>query len=207
MPTIYKHKPEILKSKSFLRDTIIVKIYSERAMVDRHRVYGILGRVIPHEQIRGLQRIPNGLWRIYTDTNEARELLLYEGNVTIREKEIPIYGINPGSMRHYNDNSIQVRVKHVPLSADDGQITRAITLKGCTVSNLYRQRLRYEGRLTNCETGDRILTVTNMEAHLPRTMIIGKYRVVVVYRVNQMTVKNAQSACKRVKTAQSAKTK
>ena len=72
--------------------------------------------------------------------------------------------------------------KHVPLSADDGQITRAITLKGCTVSNLYRQRLRYEGRLTNCETGDRILTVTNMEAHLPRTMIIGKYRAVVVYR-------------------------
>ena len=64
-------------------------------------LYGILGRVIPHEQIRGLQRIPNGLWRIYTDTNEARESLLYEGNVTIREKEIPIYGINPGSMRHY----------------------------------------------------------------------------------------------------------
>ena len=145
-------------------------------------LYGILGSVIPAETIRGLQRIPNGLWRIYADTNAAREALLYEGSINIRGKNVTIHGVNPGTRSRYEENSIRVRVKHVPLSADDGQIARTITLHGCTVTNMYRERLRYDGRLTNCETGDRILMVTDLTTPLPRTMSIGKYRAVVLYR-------------------------
>ena len=145
-------------------------------------LYGILGSIVPRDTLRGIQRIPNGLWRIYADTNEAREALLYEGRVSIRNKSVTIHGVNPGSFAHQYDNSIRVRVKHIPLSADDGQIGRAITLYGCTVTSLHRERLRYEGKLTNCETGDRILTVIDMTTPLPRVMSIGKYRAVVLYR-------------------------
>ena len=123
-----------------------------------------------------------GLWRIYADTNAAREALLYEGSINVRGKNVTIHGVNPGTRSRYEENSIRVRVKHVPLSADDGQIARTITLHGCTVTNMYRERLRYDGRLTNCETGDRILMVTDLTTPLPRTMSIGKYRAVVLYR-------------------------
>ena len=45
----------------------------------------------------------------------------------------------------------------MPLSSDDGQIHRALTLEGCEIQGLFRERLRKDGKLTNCETGDRLI--------------------------------------------------
>ena len=122
-----------------------------------------------------------GLWRIYADDNDARETLLSEGRLTLRGKSIPLYGMNPGNLLPGDGDYIRVRVKNIPLSADDGQIKRSINLHGCHVLNLYRERLRYQGRLTNCETGDRILFVSELDGNLPRTMQIGKYKAIVIH--------------------------
>jgi hypothetical protein len=48
-------------------------------------------------------------------------------------------------------------VKNIPLSADDGQIHRYLPLKGCKIQGLFRERLRVKDKLTNCETGDRLV--------------------------------------------------
>ena len=119
-------------------------------------LHGILGRVIPHEQIRGLRWITNGLWRINTDTTEAQESLLYEGNVTIREKmrylfmgSIPgAWGIIMSTLSKFESSMCRSK----PMIA---KITKVITLKWCTVSNLYRQRLRLSwwsaAKICNCD--------------------------------------------------------
>jgi hypothetical protein len=48
-------------------------------------------------------------------------------------------------------------VKNIPLSADDGQIHRTLTLEGCNIEGIFREKLRVDGRLTNCDTGDRLV--------------------------------------------------
>lgn len=47
---------------------------------------------------------------------------------------------------------------------------------------MYRERLRVNGLLTNCETGDRLITVKKLESPLPTLMQIGKYRAVVKHK-------------------------
>ncbi|VDH92686.1 Hypothetical predicted protein, partial [Mytilus galloprovincialis] len=77
-------------------------------------------------------------------------------------------------------------VKYVPCSADDGQILRAIENEGkCTVHKLNRERLRVDGLLTECQTGDRILFCDQLEKPLPRFIRIGKYRAM-VFQKDQM---------------------
>jgi hypothetical protein len=49
----------------------------------------------------------------------------------------------------------RIKVKNIPLSADDGQIHRTLTLEGCNIEGIFREKLRVDGRLTNCDTGDR----------------------------------------------------
>ena len=41
-------------------------------------------------------------------------------------------------------------------SADDGQIQRTLEVCNCVVHTLFRERLTVDGRVTNCQTGDRI---------------------------------------------------
>lgn len=48
--------------------------------------------------------------------------------VPLRGKTIPVLNTNP--QRPDGENIIKVRVKNIPLSADDGVITRVFTLKG-----------------------------------------------------------------------------
>ncbi|XP_069105740.1 zinc finger CCHC domain-containing protein 10-like [Argopecten irradians] len=50
-------------------------------------------------------------------------------------------------------------------------------------TSLYRERLRVDGYLTNCETGDRIVIVKKLENPLPTSMTIGgKYRAMIRHR-------------------------
>jgi hypothetical protein len=58
--------------------------------------------------------------------------------------------------------SSSLRKKNVPLSADDGHIHRALTLEGCEIQGLFREKLRVDGKLTNCETGACCVLVCDM---------------------------------------------
>lgn len=129
--------------------------------------------------IKGLQRV-KGLWRIYLDNDSERESMVTSGLV-IRDKLVNVYTRNPRIIVHENPNHLKVRVKNVPCSADDGQIERTLEYYGCVVYKSYRERLRVDGMLTNCQTGDRIVMCDQVSKPLPRTMLVGKYIATVLH--------------------------
>jgi hypothetical protein len=43
-------------------------------------------------------------------------------------------------------DTIRIKVKNVPLSADDEQIHGALTLEGCEIQGLFRERLSVDGK-------------------------------------------------------------
>jgi hypothetical protein len=65
-------------------------------------------------------------------------------------------------------------VKNIPLSADDGQIHRVPTLEGCEIQRLFRERLLVKGKLTSCETVDRLVICEVLEKPILRYLQIGK---------------------------------
>lgn len=67
--------------------------------------------------------------------------------------------------------------KNIPLSVDDGINTRDLILKDLEVISDMRVKLRVKCRLTNCETGDRLITVkaSTLKSPLPRTVQFGKF--------------------------------
>ena len=138
-----------------------------------------IGTVIDPAHITGLQRV-NGLWRIYLDNLDDKVALITQG-VPLRGKTMPILRTNP--FRADGENTTRVRVKNVPLSADDDQITRVFTLKDIDVITVYREKLRIDGKLTNCATGDRIFTVKSLtlKEPLPTFMEFGQFKGRVIH--------------------------
>ncbi|CAC5412474.1 unnamed protein product [Mytilus coruscus] len=110
------------------------------------------------------------MWRLYLDAEEDRLKLLNEG-VVLGGKTIPIRPHNP----NYKSNLRKVRVKNVPLSADDGQVQRELAMRNIKVISLYRERLRVDTQITDCQTGDRVFFCEKFEKQLPKTMAFGKY--------------------------------
>ena len=147
-------KPVFIKEIDFFG----VKKPPREQWIVNTELYKAIASVVPSEHLIGLQRVTGGLWRIYLDNSESRSNLL-TSDFTFRGKSMPIYHTNPG-FRYVDstqmDPTLRIRIQNVPLSADDGQIKRALELKNCTDKKLYREKLRVDGRLTNCETGDRI---------------------------------------------------
>ncbi|KAK3107084.1 hypothetical protein FSP39_006802 [Pinctada imbricata] len=143
-------------------------------------IYKAISDVIPAEQIAGIQRV-RGLWRIYVDDASSRSALLTKG-FSIRNKSVTLYSSNPN--RPYIDSvdTTMIHIKNVPLSADDGQIKRALSIRNCEIVNLFREKIRVDGRLTNCENGDRIAIVANLAEPLPVSMEIGRYRAIIRHK-------------------------
>ena len=77
----------------------------------------------------------------------------------------------------------RIRVTNVPLSADDGQIHRYLEHNlGLIIYNYHRERLRVDGLLTNCQTGDRIFHCEPPKGNIPRYIIINKYHANLIYK-------------------------
>ena len=83
------------------------------------------------------------MWRIYMDNEEDRLSLLVQGLV-LRGRQIPLHSQNPYNPDRTQPDTIRIKVRNVPLSADDEQIHRTL-------------KLGVDGKLTNCETGDRLI--------------------------------------------------
>lgn len=143
-------------------------------------MYFALARTIDKSAITGIQRV-NGLWRVYLDNLEDKAKLVAEG-LYVRGKHIPVLHTNP--YRLDSESTIRIRVQNIPLSADDGQITRTFILKGIDVISCTRERLRINNKLTNVETGDRIVLVNanSLKEPLHRFVNIGKYKAKVIHR-------------------------
>jgi hypothetical protein len=64
---------------------------------------------------------------------------------------------------------------------NNGQIDRALAMEGCEIQRIFRDRLRVDGKLTNCETGDRLVISKLLSKPIPRMLKIGKYIARVLY--------------------------
>ena len=142
-------------------------------------VYKAVGQHINVSNMIGLQRV-RGLWRLYLDNQEDRELLLSSG-LELRNKLVTLYTRNPRYSYKEKNETTKVRVKDVPLSADDGQIIKALEDHDCEILNFFRERLRIDNYLTNCQSGDRIFVCKPIETPLPRSLVIGKYRATILH--------------------------
>ena len=123
--------------------------------IKHKEMFESLATRVDSTHITGLQRV-KGLWRIYLDNLNDKICLLAEG-ITLRGKSVPLLSTNPGRLD--GENTLRIRVQDVPLSVDDGIITRTLILKDIEVISSMREKLRINGKLINCETGDRIVTV------------------------------------------------
>ena len=151
-----------------------------------------ISRVVDPSHITGLQRV-NGLWRIYLDNLQDKATLITEG-VSIRGRALPILQTNP--FRSDSEDTTRIRVQNIPLSVDDGMITRDFVLKGLDVISCTREKLRINGKLTNCDTGDRLVMVQTLSLKEPlgRFINIGKFKAKVIHR-NQGKNQNRPQKC------------
>lgn len=169
-------KPVFIIEKDILGDQPV----SKANFIDHREVYVALSEQIPQRTIKGLQRV-YGLWRIYLDNETDKEELISKG-LTMRDKKVPIYTRNPNVTQREHPNSLRIRVQNVPLSASDGQILRALEVENCKIITHFRERLRFNNMLTNCQTGDRIVICEPASEPLPRTLMIGKYKATIIHR-------------------------
>ena len=143
------------------------------------KIYFAVGEVVSPDHLRGIQRF-GAFWRLYVDNINDRVTLLAKG-INLRNKNITLYPENPRYVKKHPIPTTRITVNNVPLSADDGQIRRALEEMGCDVINLYREKLRINYRLTNCDTGARIVIAKRLTEDLPRLVTVGRYTASIWY--------------------------
>ena len=114
-------------------------------------------------------------------------LTLITSGVTMRGKHVGFHTLNhrnpsrqrPDTTRQRPDTT-RIRVKGVPLSADDGHIRRIlevmIKVRDEEILHMYREQLRVDGRLTGCETGDSIIISKTINCDIISSPIRCMYR-------------------------------
>ncbi|VDI33061.1 Hypothetical predicted protein [Mytilus galloprovincialis] len=164
-PKLTGVKPIFIKESDFFGN----KSPPKELWITHVEIYKALEHKIKPQFVRGIQRIKQ-MWRIYLDTEEDRMLLLTEG-ITLRNKTIPLHSQNP----YYQKDewlTTTIRVKNIPLSADDGQIDRELRQKNIDVISINRERLRVDNLVTHCWTGDRIVLCKKFDKPLSRFLTI-----------------------------------
>ena len=162
--------------------------------VTHSELYMALSDRIKSSHITGLQRV-GGLWRIYVDNLQDKVKLMAEG-VNLRVKTLTVLNTNP--QRLDGEDTLRIRVKNIPSSADDGMITRGLTLRGADVINVIREKLRINGKLTNCETGDRLITVkaSSLKEPLPSFVVFDLFKAC-VFHAGQKTGTQPDKTCSK----------
>ncbi|KAH3696829.1 hypothetical protein DPMN_084307 [Dreissena polymorpha] len=161
----------------------------------RHEeLYNAIAQRIDPSHITGLQRVRT-MWRIYVDNLSDKVVLMSDG-VQLRGRIIGVLNTNPDRLD--GENTTRVCVKNIPLSVDDGLITRTLTLKGLDAISNRRDKLRINGKLTNCCTGDRICIVktSSLKEPLPKTMQFGQFIGLVLHN-GQLTVSPIKPKCSK----------
>ena len=149
--------------------------------ITHNEIYKAIDEQVSASHLKGIQRV-RGLWRIYPDNEDDKNALVTNG-LTIRNMLIQFYTRNPKVAAREKPDHYRIRIKDVPCSADDGQIYRYLEKQlMCVIHNHYRERLRVDGFLTNCHTGDRIFICDNPGKSLPRSVRIGKYFATIIHR-------------------------
>ncbi|CAC5421376.1 unnamed protein product [Mytilus coruscus] len=135
------------------------------------------------------------MWRIYTQGEDDRSKLLISG-IVVRDRLVNFYSQNSRSPDYVNPDHVKIRVKDIPCSADDGQITYFLENAGCKIHRYFRERIRVDDLITNCLSGDRIFYCEPVEQPFPRQVTIGNYRATIFHK-GQPTKKRDDMVCKK----------
>ena len=168
-------KPIFLKEVDYFGS---IKPTKEQWLSNEELYKTLLNHKIPAEAILGIQRV-GSLWRLYIE-NVVNRVALVATGLTVRGVNIPVYELNP--FKPDRTGQLRVRFRDIPLSADDSIITKTLQDHGCIVTEPpSREKLRVDGKLTHCETGDRIVYVKPLKDPLPKLMKVGQFRATVTH--------------------------
>ena len=140
------------------------RLPSKHEWISHVEAFTAISRRIDSSHITGLQRVIDNL---------QDEVSLMEQGVPLRGKIIiPVLYTNP--VRLDGENSLRIRIKNITLSADDGVMSIILTLRGIESIAI---KPRVNRKLTNCETGDRLVVVktTSLKDPLTYFMVFGMF--------------------------------
>ena len=181
----------------FMKETALFgdRLPSKQEWLSHVELFTAISKRIDSSHITGLQRV-RGLWRIYIDNLQDKVSLMEQG-VPLRGKIIPVLNTNP--QRLDGENSLRIRIKNIPLSADDGVISRVLTFRGIEVIAINRDKLRVNGKLANCETGDRLVVVktTSLKDPLPYFMVFGMFTARVLHAGQTTGDRTVETKCSK----------
>lgn len=99
-----------------------------------------------------------------------------------RGRQILLHSQSQYNPSRTQPDTIRIKVKNVPFTADDGQDRSCPNIRGlCNSMVILRERLMVDGKLTNCETGDRLIISKTLQNPIPRKFQIGKYWTLVFH--------------------------
>lgn len=164
-------KPVFLKNKD-------IPSVSEKGMSNQD-MYKCLISCVQGREIKGIQRI-GGLWRLYVENPETRIKLITNG-MHIRNANVAIYDQNP-FITNGKENCLRLLIRDIPLSVHDSVIVDELEKgKHKVTGSPIHQRLRVDGQLTDCLTGNRIVYIELPPKALPRDMNFGIFKAKVYH--------------------------
>ena len=156
----------------FLKNKDIPECYGKNVYADE--LFKCLLHVVPSSEIKGIQRI-GGLWRLYIADKNVRIKLITNG-LNIRSANVCVYDLNP-FLPNGREDTLRLVVKDIPLSVHESVITDELERKKCKISGkMFYQKLRVDGKLTECLTGDRVVYIEPLTTPLPRTIMFGPFK-------------------------------
>lgn len=144
---------------------------NEQDFYNEH-MYKVLARQVNSKDITGIQKI-RGLWRLYVENQKTRIDLITLG-LKVRNVTVAVHDSNPFLV--HGEDTLRVRIKDIPLSASDTLITDELESRKCKpIGKIIHDRLRVDGKLTDCLTGDRIIYIERPNHSLPRSITFGLF--------------------------------
>lgn len=163
------------------------------APITGEQLYICLNKIVPTEEITGVQRI-GALWRVYLNSHDSRVKLISKG-LEIRGVTVPVYDTNPFTQAK-NEHLTRVTIKDVPLSVNDELISQTLARMKCQIrGEIMRQKLRVNGQLTSCLNGDRACYIEPPSQPLPRQVTIGNMFHARLFHIGQPQTSSKCSKC------------
>ena len=107
---------------------------------------------------------------MYIADKNVRIKLITNG-VNIRNENVCVCDSNP-FLVNGSEDTLRVIVKDIPLSVHENVIIDELERKKCKIRcKIFYQKLRVDGNLTECLTGDRVLYIEPLSTPLPRSVM------------------------------------
>ena len=167
---------------------LLSKDLPEDPRVDNYELCIAISKVIGRGGLLGAQRI-GALWRIYTQTLQARATILANGLV-MRGRTVHVQGHNPFMIRGSDGEEIpgtKLIISEIPISFSNTALEAALIKKGLKLrSKLKMEEVRdREGKLTEWLSGRRFVFIDLPKCSIERVIDVGPFKAKLYYKEMQ----------------------